>query len=262
MRAYCYISILMLVLFAGTANAQYAYFPLEGTIDYDKTVHVRNLLQRHIGTLKEDDFTKKYYEGILEKVEETAVFKKKLSFRTDEMSLESIEGTYSPLVNNLLNGGLLDNKGNLYQDLKKGQLTSKFDIAGSTILIQDSLLDVKWKITNEYREIAGYECRRANGVTLDSVYVVAFYTDQIPVSAGPGAVHGLPGMILGLVIPEQHYNIYATKVSVAQAEIKTVTGRKKDKPMTRKEVHTTFKDIVGRWMTDRQFNLFIAPMYL
>ncbi len=243
-------------------KAQYAYFPQEGTIEYDKTVHVKNLLQRHIGTLKDDDFSKKYYEGILEKVEETAVFKKKVSFRIDEVSVESVETTHSPLVNNLLNGGLLDNRGSLYQNLKKGEMKSTFDISGSTVLIQDSLLNVKWKITNEYREIAGYECRRANGVVLDSVYVVAFYTDQIPISAGPGAVHGLPGMILGLVVPEQHYNVYATKVNVGQPEIKAVTGKKKDKPMTRKEVQTTFKDILGRWMTDRQFNLFTASMFL
>lgn len=262
MRFYHYFAMLMLVLLGVSAKAQYAFFPQEGTIEYDKTVHVKNLLQRYIGTLKDDDFTKKYYSEILEKVEEKTVFKKKLSFRGDEMSLESVDSTYSPLVNNLLNGGLLDSRSAIYQDLKKDQVISKFDISGSTVLIQDSLLDVRWKITDEYREIAGYQCRRANGVVLDSVYVVAFYTDQIPISVGPGTIHGLPGMIMGLVIPEQHYNIYASKVSVAAPEIKAVTGKKKDKPMTRIEVRQTFKDLLGRWMNDRQFNLFIAPMFL
>lgn len=262
MRNCFYILVVLFMSTVTKVDAQYAYFPSEGTIEFDKTVHAKNLLQRHIGMLKDDDFSKKYYQSILEKVEATAVFKKKLSFRSNEMSLESIDGTQSPLITNLLNGGLLDSKESVYQDLKKGEVTSKFDLAGSPVLLQDSLLDVKWKITNEYREIAGYECRRANGVVLDSVYVVAFYTDQIPVSAGPGTIHGLPGMILGLVVPEQHYNIYATKVNVGQPEIKPVTGKKKDKPMTRKELYTTFKDVVGRWMTDSQFNLYIASLYL
>ena len=128
--------------------------------------------------------------------------------------------------------------------------------------IQDSIMPVKWKITNEYREIAGYSCRRANGVVLDSVYVVAFYTDQIPTSAGPGTVHGLPGMILGLVVPEQHYNIYATKVDFSPPTIRAELGKKKDKPMTRKEAQERMKSLMGTWMAEQQLNLLLAAIFL
>jgi len=255
---------MLLVVVAQNAQAQYAYFPTEGTVSYDKTVHVKNLLRRHISTLKDDDFSKKYYEEIMGRISETAVLKKKLSFRGNEMSFENVDegGARDPMINNLLRSGLLDYQGTLYQDLSKSLSKSLFDVGGSPVLVQDSLLRVKWKITNEYRNIAGYECRRANGVVLDSVYVVAFYTDQIPISAGPGTVHGLPGMILGLVVPEQHFNIYATKVEFGQPTIKTDIGKKKDTPMTRKETQTRLKEIMGRWMSDRQFNLIIAAMFL
>ena len=46
--------------------------------------------------------------------------------------------------------------------------------------------EIKWKFTDEYRNILGYDCRRVNGIMQDSVYIVAFYTPQIPVSGGPG----------------------------------------------------------------------------
>lgn len=263
MRAITYIiGIVAAVCMIEGAKAQHAYFPTEGTILYDKTVHVKNLLRRHISTLKEDNFAIKYYEEMMGRVPETAVLKKKVSFRAREMSLESVRGTYDPLVSNLLQSGLLDYQQTLYQDFSTAALTFSFEIGGSPVFIQDSLLQVKWKITNEYRQIAGYDCRRANGVTLDSVYVVAFYTDQIPLSAGPGAVHGLPGMILGLVVPEQHFNIYATEVKFEAPSIKKVTAKKRDEPMTRRQAQARLKDVVGRWMSEQQLNLLFAAMFL
>jgi GLPGLI family protein len=68
----------------------------------------------------------------------------------------------------------------------------------------------------EYREIAGYNCRKAATIVMDSVYIIAFYTDEIPVSAGPESFNGLPGMILGIVIPRMNLTYFATKVETLQ----------------------------------------------
>ncbi|MCY4778166.1 GLPGLI family protein [Sphingobacterium sp. UT-1RO-CII-1] len=261
-RLFYLMTMFFLICSTGYVKAQYAYFPTEGTIMYDKTIHVKNLLKRHISTLNDDDWSTKYFEELMQRVNETTVLKKRLSFRGNEMSFESVKETYDPIINNLLRQGLLDYQGTLYQDLSKSVSRSSFDLGGSSILLKDSLLNVKWKITNEYRSIAGYECRRANGVTLDSVYVVAFFTDQIPTTAGPGTVHGLPGMILGLVVPEQHFNIYATKVEFNQPTLASVTEKKRDTPMSRKEAQAKLKDLMGRWMSEQQFNLMIAAMFL
>ena len=80
-------------------------------------------------------------------------------------------------------------------------------------LVKDSLRKIDWKITDETREIAGYECRRANAIVLDSVYVVAYYTIQIPFSGGPESFTGLPGTILGLALPHENMTWFATKVT-------------------------------------------------
>jgi GLPGLI family protein len=47
---------------------------------------------------------------------------------------------------------------------------------------------------------------------MDSIYVIAFYTDEIPVSGGPESFTGLPGMILGIVLPRLNTTYFATKV--------------------------------------------------
>lgn len=98
-----------------------------------------------------------------------------------------------------------------YQDLKKGSSDVQLEI-DEKYIISDTLNNITWRFTDEYRDIAGFECRRVNGSTPDSLYLVAFYTDQIPVSAGPALSSGLPGMILGLAIPEMHIQYWATKV--------------------------------------------------
>lgn len=79
-------------------------------------------------------------------------------------------------------------------------------------VIADSISKPEWKLTGEYREIAGYMCRRATTVIYDSLFVIAFYADAIPVSGGPDFFAGLPGMIMGVVIPRFNTTIFATKV--------------------------------------------------
>ncbi len=259
---YILSSILLAILSMGFANAQYAFFPEQGTITYDKTVHVKNLMRRHIQTLKDGDFSKKYFEEMMTKAPETAVLTKKLSFSGSEFSVEPVEKDQPQMVANLLRMGLLDYGAKVYQNLAKDESLQTMEMGGSQINIKDSLTNVKWKITNEYRNIAGYDCRRANGVTLDSVYVVAFYTDQIPTAGSPSTLHGLPGMILGLVVPEQHFNIYATKVEMQATTVNSNIFKKKADTMTRQQTKDRMKEIFGRWMTDKQFNLIMAAIFL
>lgn len=99
-------------------------------------------------------------------------------------------------------------------------------------IILDSLNQITWRFTDEYRNIAGYECRRVNGATKDSLYLIGFYTEEIPISGGPALVNGLPGMILGLAIPELHIQYWATKVEFSTDIIPNNWKDKKAKTIT------------------------------
>jgi GLPGLI family protein len=103
------------------------------------------------------------------------------------------------------------------------------NIFGTTVNVEDSLPKLKWKITNDSRVIAGFNCRKAVAVMFDSVYVFAFYTDEIMISGGPCSINGLPGMILGVTIPRLYTSWIATKVmltGVNETVIKPVTAKK------------------------------------
>jgi GLPGLI family protein len=101
----------------------------------------------------------------------------------------------------------------VFNNLESKQTITVKQVFEKSFFVNDTLRNIKWKLTEETREIAGYQCRRANALLFDSIYVVAYYADEIPVKGGPESFNGLPGMILGLAIPHQHITIFAKSIS-------------------------------------------------
>lgn len=145
------------------------------------------------------------------------------------------------------NSLLKDNQ--VYSDYTSKTSTSLKNIFEKTFLIEDSLRNAKWKITNDFREIAGFNCRRATTIIMDSVFVVAFYTDEIMIPGGPESFNGLPGMILGLVINRLHTTWYATKVEINSVDTKSIVppSTKKEKKIDNKELYETLKKSFSDW---------------
>lgn len=123
----------------------------------------------------------------------------------------------------------IDEENIWYFDFASGKINMQKQIVGTNFVIADSIPKIEWKITNEHREIAGYNCRKAVGKIMDDVYVFAFYTDDITISGGPCSINGLPGMILGLTIPRLYTSFIATKIDLEvsnKSEIKPITSKK------------------------------------
>lgn len=87
-------------------------------------------------------------------------------------------------------------------------------------------------------------------MTQDSLYVIGYYTNEIPVSGGPESISGLPGMILGLVVPYDHVSYFASKVEFSNTVPfdLSVFDKKKNKVMPRKEVETRFRQMVETFL--------------
>lgn len=118
-------------------------------------------------------------------------------------------GSISPFLHGI--GVPMADKNQVLSDLSSFQFVAEKNAYNEQKVIRDSLIKIRWKLTDEIREIAGFECRRANALINDSIYIVAFYTDAIKTKGGPELFNGLPGMILGVAVP--HYNIsyFATR---------------------------------------------------
>lgn len=134
----------------------------------------------------------------------------------------------------------------IYSDLEQEKSVSQKKVFEQVFLVQDSIRKIRWKLTDETRTIAGFSCRRANAIIMDSIYVVAFYTDEILTTGGPESFSGLPGMILGVALPHQHVTWFATRVeavSVADAQlVPPQKGKKTDNAGLKETVTTALKD--------------------
>lgn len=143
-----------------------------------------------------------------------------------------------------------ENENIWYNDLDEGLFTKQRMIAGEKFLIRDSLMNMEWRMTNESREIAGFYCRKAFTKIFDSVYVFAFYTDEITISGGPMGLHGLPGMILGVTIPRMYTSWIATKVQIVGIDDKLITPPAKGKPKSVTEFRKSILDVTKNWEGD------------
>ena len=134
----------------------------------------------------------------------------------------------------------------VWSDLAHEKAISVKNVFEQTFLVQDSLRHIRWKITDETRNIAGFNCRRANAIIMDTIYVVAFYTDEILTTGGPESFCGLPGMILGVSLPHQHISWFATKVEaipITETQVAApVKGKKVDNAALKSTVRGSLKD--------------------
>jgi GLPGLI family protein len=144
-------------------------------------------------------------------------------------------------------GGSPASDNEIYNDYTTSKTIAHKNVFEKSFLIEDSLRNATWKITNDFREIAGFNCRRATTIIMDSVFVVAFYTDEIMVPGGPESFNGLPGMILGLVINRLHTTWYATKVEVNTVNDKDIVPPTKGKKTTNNNILETLKESFSDW---------------
>ena len=137
-----------------------------------------------------------------------------------------------------------------YFDHNTGKYNMQKNVYGSNFNIEDSIPQIKWRLTNENRIIAGFNCRKAVGVIMDSVYVFAFYTEEIMIPGGPVSINGLPGLVLGLTIPRMYASYIATKIMVNDVPVGNIKPATAKKYMTSMALKTTLRERAKEWGGD------------
>jgi len=127
-------------------------------------------------------------------------------------------------------------------------------------LVQDSLRKIDWKYTTDTRKIAGFNCRKATGIIMDSVFIFAFFTDEIMVTGGPESFNGLPGMILGIAIPRINTTWFATKLELIEPTAKDMAVPTKGKKATISELQKSLQGSLkdwGKWAERNIWNIML-----
>ena len=178
---------------------------------------------------------------------------------TDQKSVYRLQKE-NPNNKYMMWGGKPSESDAIVKDLQHHTISSQKDIFENTYLIKDSSRNFEWKIADETREIAGFECRKAVTKICDSVYVVAFYTDQIPVSAGPESFGGLPGLILGLAVPRLYTTWFATKLELVTPTVAQLNPAQKGKKVTMAQLEAELKKGLGDWGKDGATRIWISQL--
>jgi GLPGLI family protein len=247
-----YLSAILL-LTVDYSFGQNAHFIKSGVIEYEKTVNMYALFRKDI-----DKDNESYMQPAFEAYKKNQPQFKKLK---STLNFSDNQTLFTPVEDEAGNGAfwgddaMVKQNNITYTDLQSGSFISQKSVFESTFLVKDSTRKIHWKITDETREIAGYICRRANALILDSVYVVAFYTDQIPVSGGPESFTGLPGMVLGVALPHENITWFATKVTEMTVDSKAMLPPKKGKPVNSKELSKTLNAAMKDWGNYAQASL-------
>ncbi|MBK7741382.1 MAG: GLPGLI family protein [Saprospiraceae bacterium] len=178
-----------------------------GTIKFEKKVSIKKKL---IASKDEEDDGSFWFENMIKNAPDYSSDQFILQFRQNE-SLYSYDKKLDD-SNFMTWGGEIASKNIVYKDFNTSKMQSEKQFYDLNYVLKDSIKQFNWKLTREFRNIAGFECRRATTIINDSLYVIAFYTDDIQCSSGPESFSGLPGMILGVVMPRLYTTWFATSV--------------------------------------------------
>jgi len=120
-----------------------------------------------------------------------------------ELSVEKLRTTYEPY---------------LKIDRNKKEMFFFDQIGKNIFLVKDNYTDLKWDITKETKEVAGYICTKAT-TNFRGRQWIAWFAPEIPVALGPWKLHGLPGLILEASDSTKTYTIIAEKVEYSKSDI-------------------------------------------
>ncbi|MFK8060064.1 MAG: GLPGLI family protein [Polaribacter sp.] len=197
------------------------------------------------------------FKNFLEKTYTLSFNKTESSFK-ENVSLEAPGGASGP------SWGRSNGQGSIYKNLKDKTMIEDKEQFSKRFLIKEAMEQPKWQLGTETKKVGQFTCYKATYVKIDksidwgsifsrrggkkkdstktkenkkedikTTIVTAWYTPQIPVSAGPADYWGLPGLILE--INAGRTTMLCTEVALNTDEVIEIKEPKKGEVVTREE---------------------------
>jgi hypothetical protein len=113
-------------------------------------------------------------------------------------------------------GGGMDAVTGAFTNLADGSYVEVRTLLGRAFRIPQERPSFAWKLTGEAASFLGYPVYQAIAMQ-DTTKIEAWFTPEIPVSAGPAQYGGLPGLILTLAVDSNRVVYTATAIDTATA---------------------------------------------
>ncbi len=131
--------------------------------------------------------------------------------------------------------GMRDNTEIIYDITKKEKQEFREFMNRPFLIVDENAGEAgKWKIGAGQKEILGFVCQEAIQYG-EKDTLLAWFSPQIPVAAGPRGVGNLPGMILELDVNNGKIVVTATEVTPGEVNSKEIAIKGKGKKVTKEE---------------------------
>ena len=232
----------------------------EGKVVYERTIQ----MQIHIND--NDQVAQNLPQSRTDKFELLFGNNQALWHISDEQVPEDDSGPGGGMQIRLIGGGMDDIS---FYDLNRGTSTEQREMFEKKFIVGDSIHKLNWKLTGETKSILNHTCQKATaqriGVRMmmnmdngkmerkevaDTNTIVAWFTPDIPVAAGPADYQGqLPGLILEADINNGRQLFKAIDIS-PKADIAAIKEPKNGKKVTPDE----FRKETQKMMDEMQRN--------
>jgi GLPGLI family protein len=140
----------------------------------------------------------------------------------------------------------------LRRNFATNTLRDHIEMMGKTYVIEDTIRAQDWKIMNDLKEVAGHICMNAFWIdTLRDQEITVWFALDIPVSAGPERLCGLPGLILEVDINDGALNLVADKLDLQKLTTEMDVPKKlKGKKVTEAE----YLDVIAKHVAEKKKN--------
>ena len=152
-------------------------------------------------------------------------------------------------------------------DLNNARKVDQKELGTKKVVVEDSLRSLKWKLSEETKNILGKVCRKATTERIatrmmmtmnngkmekqekaDTNQIVAWFTLEVPVPAGPAEYQGqLPGLILEMDINKGKTVYKAIELS-DKVDVASIKEPKAGKKMTAKEFEAERQKMMDEMM--------------
>jgi GLPGLI family protein len=237
-------TLFLLLLLTISARGQQT----EGVVNYERVTHWAKMYARltYLSQEEKDRIQNTWKNDDEDKQ------KMKLTFNADQSQYTYAEeqgqtenGDYSWRQNDYI----------INRDFAKERTTDIIEMLGKTYIIEDSLRVPVWKIGDQIKDVAGHLCMKAT--TDDPIrgqHIVAWFAQDIPVSAGPERYAGLPGIILELDINNGDVVIEAKKIELKPA----TTESAGQAAATNARAWTKLPKLKGKRINEKDYNTLIS----
>lgn len=124
-----------------------------------------------------------------------------------------------------INIGITDSIGNqYYKDVRSSKFTVREPLLKNLklefyIYEDEGVIEQKWSLKDEFKNISGYECQKAT-VHFRGRRYEAWFTSEIPLPYGPWKLGGLPGLILEAYDLTKEISFVAEKIKIPDTKAK------------------------------------------